>query len=229
MEQVASLGLIVQMRRIPEVRRIIRYTLALPLLPENLIMQGFRVIMQHARDEGNFIFRIVQPFLRYIWRNWVSRPWRRTRMSVFGSYQRTNNVCESHNRTLREAVGTHQNLYSFIGLLIYLLTCILWIVPMQYSVQCSIPISFAAGLVRLEQRSFDTVYALDNARRVMRGRRRSSIMNDNRIANVTQELFNPPGVMARSLLRFLRIASHTMDEMLNEVLQAPRRGRCNQQ
>ena len=115
MEQVRNLNLVQQMRRIPEVRTIIRLTLALPLLPENHIILGFHTIMRHARDEGLYIFRIVRGYLLFIWRYWVSRPWRRRRMCVFGSCQRTNNVCECHNRMLREIVGTHPNLYAFIG------------------------------------------------------------------------------------------------------------------
>lgn len=115
MEQVADHNLIMRMRTIPEIRFIIRLTLALALLPENLIILGFKVILRYARDEGNYIFRLVKPYLLYIWRNWVVREWRRRRMTVYGSAQRTNNVCESHNRMLRNAVGTHANIYMFLG------------------------------------------------------------------------------------------------------------------
>ena len=113
--QVAELRLTARMRRIPEVRRIIRFTLALPLLPEDIIVRGFKPILQHARNEGNFIFRMVRPFLMFVWTYWVSRPWRRARMCVFGSAQRTNNVCEAHNSMLREVLGKHPNIYFFIS------------------------------------------------------------------------------------------------------------------
>ena len=114
MEQVASLDLIRQMRRIQEVRQIIRLTLGLAVLPENMIVRGFRVLLQHARAEGNYIFNIVRPYLMYINTYWISRPWRRRRMCVHGSSQRTNNACESHNRQLRTTVGLHPNIYDFI-------------------------------------------------------------------------------------------------------------------
>lgn len=94
MDEVHRLGLIGAMRGIEEVRFIIRLSLALPLLPENLIVQGYFVVLRHARDEGNYIFRLVLPFLNYVYTYWVSRPWRRRRMTVFGSQQRTNNCCE---------------------------------------------------------------------------------------------------------------------------------------
>ncbi|KAJ1521839.1 hypothetical protein ONE63_003474 [Megalurothrips usitatus] len=107
LEHVAEYNLTNAMRNIPEVGRIIRLTFALGLLPPNDILLGFRAILQHARDEGNYIFNQVHPYLMYIWRYYVSRPWMRERMSVFGSAQRTNNVCESHNRTLHQQVHTH--------------------------------------------------------------------------------------------------------------------------
>lgn len=81
----------------------------------------------------------------------------------------------------------------------------------------------AEGLVRLEQRAYNATLALEAARRVTRGRRRTSVMNDNRIVEATRELFNPPGPIARSIFRFLRNASHTMDGLVDEVLRARRR------
>jgi len=94
MDEVHRLGLIGAMRNIEEVRFIIRLTLALPLLPENLIVQGYHVVLTHAVNEGNFVYRQVLPFLQFVYTYWVSRPWRRRRMTVFGSQQRTNNCCE---------------------------------------------------------------------------------------------------------------------------------------
>lgn len=114
-QKVAELNLINRMRRMEEVKRIIRLTMGLPLLPEDLIIDGFFVILRHSRNEGNYIHRLVKPYLTYVWRHWVSRPWRRRRMTVYGSRQRTNNACESQNKTLREEAGTHSNVYMFIG------------------------------------------------------------------------------------------------------------------
>lgn len=114
MVAVVELNLLRRML-IQPVRRIIRLTLGLPLLQEHQIVRGFNVILTEARDEGNYIFHIVRPYLNYVYRNWVAPHWRRSRMCVFGSAQRTNNVCESHNRMIREKVGTHPNVYTFIG------------------------------------------------------------------------------------------------------------------
>lgn len=102
------------MRQIPEVRRIVRLTFGLGLLPEDLIVRGYMTILRHARDEGNYLYRMVHPFLVYVWTYWVSRQRTRCRMCVFGSQQRTNNACECHNRVLRQTVGTHPNIYAFI-------------------------------------------------------------------------------------------------------------------
>lgn len=190
-QQVAELSLINQMKRVVEVRKIIRLTMALALLPEDMILQGFQVIRTHARQEGRFIYRIVRPYLLYLWTNWVSRHWRRARMSVFGSSTRTNNACESQNRMLHKEVGTHPNVYLFIG-----------------------------GLIRLEQRSFNTVMSLEQGRRVSPSRKRTSILNDKRVKFLSDELINnPPGNIERSIYRFLCISSHTMDGMVEQLLE----------
>lgn len=47
-------------------------------------------------------------------------------------------------------------------------------------------------------------------------------MNDGRIQLANAELLNPPGAIARSIFRFLRTASQTMNGMIDEVLQARR-------
>lgn len=51
-EMVAELHLLIAMRRIEEVRFIINLTMGLPLLPEEYVVRGYRVILQHALNEG---------------------------------------------------------------------------------------------------------------------------------------------------------------------------------
>jgi len=114
-EMVAELHLLIAMRRIEEVRFIIKLTMGLPLLPEEYVVRGYRVILQHALNEGAYIYRIVGPYLTYVWRSWVSRPWRRARMVVHNSRQRTNNACESQNKVLNDEAGTHSNTFNFLG------------------------------------------------------------------------------------------------------------------
>ncbi|KAK3919969.1 Ribonuclease HII [Frankliniella fusca] len=189
LQEVAELNLVNRMRNIEEVRRIIRLTLGLALLPEPFIVDGYHVILNHAVGEGNYIYRMVLPYLRYVWRYWVSRPWRRARMCVHGSSQRTNNACESQNKVLREECGIHSNVYMFL-----------------------------AGLVRLEQKNYNILLSLDQFRRVSRARKTTSIMNDNRIQMATEELFDPPGPIAATIFRFLSVVSHTMDNMVEELM-----------
>lgn len=62
------------------------------------------------------------------------------------------------------------------------------------------------------------VEALEDARRYGRARRRTSIMNDDRIRNLQEELLRPPGPINRTILRFLNAASHAMEGMVNEAL-----------
>jgi len=114
LKKTAELNLIRPMRRVAEVRAIIQMTMALGLLPHALIMRGYYIILRHAREEGNYVFRMILPFLQYVWEYWVSRPVTRRRMCVFGSKQRCNNVCEAMNHTLRQVLGTHPNIYGFI-------------------------------------------------------------------------------------------------------------------
>lgn len=79
------------------------------------------------------------------------------------------------------------------------------------------------GLVTLEQRSHNVFLALEAGRRATRARRRTSIMNDNRLRELSEDLFNPPGPVDQAIFRFLRTASHLMDNMVEEALRAERR------
>lgn len=109
-----ELGLIGFMRNIPAVRRIVRLTMALPLLPERFIRTGMLTVVHEARDEGPYVYGLVSDFLHYVYRNWV-RPQRRLqRMCVYGSHQRTNNANECHNHILRRTLGLHPDTYRFI-------------------------------------------------------------------------------------------------------------------
>jgi len=74
------------------------------------------------------------------------------------------------------------------------------------------------SLVRLEQRAHNTVLALDDLRRVTRARRRSSIYNDAQVMRANEELLNPPGPLNAAIFRFLLQVSHTMDNMVEELI-----------
>jgi len=64
--------------------------------------------------------------------------------------------------------------------------------------------------------------ALDDFRRVTRARRRSSVYNDNRVLQATEELLNPPGPINASIFRFLSAVTHTMDNMVEELVREVR-------
>jgi len=110
-----ELGLTVPMRDIHEVKRIVRLCMALPLLPRNYIRLGLLIITREAREEGNYINQIVQPFLQYIWTSWLRSDRTCSRLTVYGSEARTNNTCESQNKELNDAAGRHPSAYGFIG------------------------------------------------------------------------------------------------------------------
>lgn len=113
--QSREIGLAVPMRDIPQVQRIVRLCMGLPLLPCNLMRTGLVVIRQEALDEGNYIHQLVEPFLAYVYRQWIRSDRTRRRLCCFGSSLRTNNANESQNHALNDAVGVHPNTYAFIG------------------------------------------------------------------------------------------------------------------
>lgn len=79
------------------------------------------------------------------------------------------------------------------------------------------------GIVQLEQRAQNTWLALEQGRRPRGARRQSSIMNDRRIEQLGEDLFNPPGPINQAIFRFLSAASHQMENLVNELLrQGPR-------
>ncbi|KAK3921644.1 Anthranilate--CoA ligase, partial [Frankliniella fusca] len=115
-----DLGMFQYLRRHPY-ERLIKLCCALPLLPLNHIQRGFFLILRQARQAGHRVYNVMRPFFSYVWRNWVgNRLWCEW-MCVFGSFHRTNNTCESHNRVLNNYVGVrHPNIYHFIVALLAL-------------------------------------------------------------------------------------------------------------
>lgn len=101
----------------PFIRRVVALCCALPLLPDFYIDEAFTIVGEEAMTiMSPALYEIVRPFFVYFWNTWINSQSRRTRLSVFGCIHRTNNVCECHNRWLKDEVGTHQpNVYWFIG------------------------------------------------------------------------------------------------------------------
>ncbi|XP_034246261.1 uncharacterized protein LOC117648123 [Thrips palmi] len=195
MQQLAELDMLRYVRDIGEVRQIVRECICLALLPRRRIVPGYLILLRRARQEGPYIFRIVRPYLVYVWNSWIRREVRRNRMCVFGSEQRTNNAAESGNKSLNDEVGNHAMVFNFLE-----------------------------GLVRLEQRSNNNILGLDRGLRVNRGRKLSSIFQDQRIARLGNQLLRPHGNINAAIARFLREASHLVDNIIEDFLQRhPRR------
>lgn len=76
---------------------------------------------------------------------------------------------------------------------------------------------FAAGLKKMEQSAHDLVTALELGRRVGRGRKVTSIVNDDNIQALTRQLRNRPGPLNQAVLRFLRRASIVMAGLIDEA------------
>ena len=77
----------------------------------------------------------------------------------------------------------------------------------------------SVGLVQLEQRAHNVWLALDDARRPRGGRRQSSIMTDRQIQQLGEDRLNPPGPIDNAIFRFLRHASHQMENLVHEILR----------
>jgi len=70
----------------------------------------------------------------------------------------------------------------------------------------------------LEQRAYWATVQLDRGRRPNRARKRTSILNDETIQNLTRQMLNPHGNVNASIYRFLRNAGHLLDNMIDEAL-----------
>lgn len=71
----------------------------------------------------------------------------------------------------------------------------------------------------MEQKSYDMVVALDQGRRVGRGRKVTSIVNDDRIRQLSIDLMHAPGPLHQTILRFLRAASVAMNGLIDEAMR----------
>lgn len=114
MQEAVRLNLGVHLRNTPEIKALLKLCCALPLLPEEDIELGYRVIVLEAMNEGRAIYRLFKPFLMYLATYWITSEKRLRWMSVHGSFHRTNNASESHNKVLLNTLGVHANIYQFI-------------------------------------------------------------------------------------------------------------------
>lgn len=110
-------------------RSIVRSLLALPLLPRDLIGEGFMSLAYEAADEG--VYAVLHQFFLKINTTWLSG-FRYEMLSVFLAEHRTNNVSESANRMLRLRTHVHHpNISLFLGEWTNALSGLYWIIPAQ--------------------------------------------------------------------------------------------------
>ena len=83
-----------------------------------LSSRGLNIIKEDAREEDVRVAFLLQNFFQYVEDKWINDVNRRRWMAFYNSMFRTNNLCESHNRMLRNAVGAYRpNIYAFINAL----------------------------------------------------------------------------------------------------------------
>jgi PAS domain-containing protein len=90
-------------RNIDSARKGIRMAVALPLLPPEMIEEGLREV--EAMFERLGIATRMQPFIRYMWRQWIERVGVDV-VSCFGQAVRINNHVEAFHRYLRSLFDT---------------------------------------------------------------------------------------------------------------------------
>lgn len=91
-------------------RNFIRLVIALALLPETLIEEGFKLIVT-VIFEKDVKF---QNFITYYENTWLKN-FTPSSFCVFNQINRTNNATERHNRELKETLKIHSTVYEFLG------------------------------------------------------------------------------------------------------------------
>ena len=192
MKKVRTIGIWRFTRQFPEIHKFVRMACAMSLLPKSDFEEGLAVLRQEALGSDPLIAYLLEPFFNYINDKWIGNQYRRNWMRFFGSTQRTNNACESHNRTLRRTVGPHRpNMRAFIEALKIL----------ENNASLDIELQNAGG-------------------RASRSRRWSAVANDRRLQALSNDLaLDVFRNRRRTLQNFLHCASHTIENLYTGLLQ----------
>ncbi|XP_034236489.1 uncharacterized protein LOC117642414 [Thrips palmi] len=170
---------------------LIKCFCCLALLPVRFMRRGFLILLRLTRDQGVRIYRNMRMLIDYIRRRWVAHPIRKHWMCVYGSFHRTNNTSESHNKMLANFIGVHHpNTYNFID-----------------------------ALGSMEANAYADAMALAIGEKPNRGRKLSAIALDQRLRTLYRSIRNPPGDLDAAILRFLRAAAHTFDNAYDRAVQ----------
>ncbi|KAK3910275.1 Transposase for insertion sequence element IS905, partial [Frankliniella fusca] len=103
---------------LPSLTDYIRKACAICLLPVRYFKVGLGVLRDEALAEDVLLAFILREFFNYVENKWINVLPRRKWMRLFNSLERTNNLCESHNKMLRTKVGAYRpNMWAFIDAL----------------------------------------------------------------------------------------------------------------
>lgn len=158
-QHAKSLGLTALIRNNAVVADIVRYCCVIPLAPQNLMREAHRLIAAMART--TIFYGDLREFFDYIYCTWLTGA-RYDYVNVCRAESRTNNVSESFNRILQDAMRSrHPNMWDFLN-----------------------------AVKNIEDKAVTDIQTLLNGDSPSRARRASSLANDANIEAWTTDLEN---------------------------------------
>ncbi|KAK3922600.1 Methylthioribose-1-phosphate isomerase [Frankliniella fusca] len=183
-EYAKYLGLRRLLRENNEADSIVRSLCAIPFLPREWIVQGYNAVVRRLLRRRLYA---LEPLFTYFANQWLCNPEMISNICVFQCDDRTNNACESSNRTLRgEVRHAHPNVWHLIG-----------------------------GFVRLEDIAELDIAILSDGGNPTRRRRASAVTNDLRIEGLYTDLLNRTITISEFLRRASRRVQGIYDEILH--------------
>ena len=208
---------------------LVKLCCALALLPSRYIRRGFHLIVREAFRHGARVYRRMRQFLAYVFRNWVNNRVRRQWMCVFGSFHRTNNTCECHNRMLRNYKGVaHPNIYCFIGRTFAELKSEFDLILMKFVISYIVIelLHNTSNFLHLSLRCPSLIRR--NCLRRCQGtwnwreaRSEEEVVSNQKwlqSRNLASDLQNPPGNLEDAIMRYLRGAVQTFDNAYDNAI-----------
>lgn len=136
---------------------IIRSMCGLAFLPSNSIGRGLKKLERRAKRED--VWTRLEPLFKYFRKYWLRRA---HILSVYGCPDRTNNACESDNRTLRALVKyKHASVFCFLR-----------------------------GVLESEDNAVQDIVVLNIPKKASRKRRSSVLANDSKVVDLVDGLQN---------------------------------------
>ncbi|KAJ1526453.1 hypothetical protein ONE63_009587 [Megalurothrips usitatus] len=114
-KKTTDLGLKKFLHKIPHMLHFIKQVCCISLLPTRYVTVALHLIKKDTLKKCPITAALLYPFFEYVEKNWIRNANRMQWMCFYKSLHRTNNACESHHRTLRNAIGAYRpNIFSFI-------------------------------------------------------------------------------------------------------------------